>query len=187
MENAMLVLILGVALWAAAHLYKRFAPESRARLGEKGKGLIAVALVVSIVLMVLGYRAAPVITVWTSPAFLWHLNNLLMVFAFYLYAASGMKTWITTKIRHPQLTAFKTWAVAHLLVNGDVASILLFGGLLAWAVVQVIKINRAEPGWTPPPPAPARKEIIAVVAAVAVTVVVGLIHGWLGVWPFGGA
>lgn len=183
----MIVLVLGVALWWVAHLYKRFAPESRARLGEKGKGLIAVALVVSVVLMVLGYRAAPFITVWTPPAFLWHVNNLLMILAFYLYAASGMKTWITTKIRHPQLTAFKTWAVAHLLVNGDLASILLFGGLLAWAVVEVVKINRAEPAWTPPPPAPARKEIMAVVGAVVVTGIVGAIHGWLGVWPFGGA
>jgi uncharacterized membrane protein len=98
-----------------------------------------------------------------------------------------MKTWITTKIRHPQLTAFKTWAVAHLLVNGDVASILLFGGLLAWAVVEVIAINRAEPAWTPPPPAPVSKEIMAVVGAVVVTGIVGAIHGWLGVWPFGGA
>jgi len=183
----MLVLILGVALWAAAHLYKRFAPDQRARLGEKGKGLIAVAILVSVVLMVLGYRAAPVISVWTPPAFLTHVNNLLMVLAFYLYAASGMKTWIVTKIRHPQLIAFKTWATAHLLVNGDVASIILFGGLLAWAVVAVIRINRAEPGWTPPPPAPARKEVVAAVAAVVVTVIVGAIHGWLGVWPYAGA
>jgi uncharacterized membrane protein len=183
----MLVLILGVALWTAAHLYKRLAPASRARLGDKGKGLVGAAVLVSVVLMVLGYRAADFIPVWSPPAFLWHLNNLLMILAFYLYAASGMKTWIVTKIRHPQLTAVKTWAVAHLLVNGDLASVLLFGGLLAWAVVEVIAINRAEPVWTPPPPAPARKEIIAVVAAVGVTVVVGLIHGWLGVWPFGGA
>lgn len=183
----MIVLILGLALWWAAHLFKRLAPDTRARLGDRGKGLVAVALVVSVVLMVLGYKAAPYIGIWTPPAFLVHLNNLLMVLAFYLYAASGMKTAITRRIRHPQLTGFKTWAVAHLLVNGDLASILLFGGLLAWAVVAVIRINRAEPSWTLPPPAPARKEVIAVLAAVVATVVVGLIHGWLGVWPFGGA
>lgn len=182
----MLVLILGLALWTAAHLYKRLAPDSRARLGEKGKGLVAAALLVSVVLMVLGYRAADFVPVWTPPAFLIHLNNLLVLLAFYLYAASGMKTRITRVIRHPQLTAVKAWAVGHLLVNGDLASILLFGGLLAWAVVEVIVINRAEPGWTPPPPAPARKEVMAVVGAVVVTGIVGAIHAWLGVWPFGG-
>lgn len=181
----MIVLVLGLALWWAAHLFKRLAPDARARLGERGKALVAVALVVSVVLMVLGYRAAPAIAVWSPPGFLVHLNNLLMVLAFYLYAASGMKTWITTKIRHPQLTAFKTWAVAHLLVNGDLASILLFGALLAWAVVEVIVINRAEPVWTRPAPVPAQKEVIAVLAAIVVTAIVGLIHGWLGVWPFG--
>jgi uncharacterized membrane protein len=187
MENAMLVLILGVVLWSAAHLYKRLAPTSRASLGDKGKGLVAAAILVSVVLMVLGYRAAPFIAVWTPPAFLVHVNNLLMILAFYLYAASGMKTRITARIRHPQLTAVKTWAVAHLLVNGDLASIILFGGLLAWAVVEVIRINRAEPVWTRPAPVPVAKEAMAVAGALIVTGIVGAIHGWLGVWPFGGA
>jgi len=181
----MIVLVLGIALWWAAHLFKRLAPEPRARLGEPGKGLVAVALVVSIVLMVIGYRAAPFLPVWSPPGFLVHVNNLLMVLAVYLFAASGLKTRITAKIRHPQLTGTKAWAVAHLLVNGDVAAILLFGGLLAWAVVEVIVINRAEPEWTPPPPAPARTEAVAAVAALVGTAVIGLIHGWLGVWPFG--
>jgi uncharacterized membrane protein len=184
-EDAMIVLVLGIALWWAAHLFKRFAPEPRARLGEAGKGLVAVALVVSIVLMVLGYRAAPFLPVWSPPGVMVHLNNLLMFLAVYLFAASGLKTAITARIRHPQLAGVKTWAVAHLLVNGDLAAILLFGGLLGWAVAEVIVINRAEPDWPPPPPAPARKEVIAVAGALVATLVIGLIHGWLGVWPFG--
>jgi uncharacterized membrane protein len=185
MERAMLVMILGIALWWAAHLFRRAAPGPRARLGDGGKGLVAALLAVSVVLMVLGYRAAPFVPLWSPPAVLTHLNNLLMVLAFYLFAASGMKTWITTKVRHPQLTAVKTWAVAHLLVNGDLASIVLFGGLLGWAVVEVIVINRAEPVWTTPPHAPARREAVALVAAVVATGVAGVVHGWLGVWPFG--
>jgi uncharacterized membrane protein len=178
-------LILGMALWWAAHLFKRLAPDLRARLGEPGKGAVALLLVLAVVLMVIGYRGAAFVPVWTPPAFLIHLNNLLMIFAFYLFAASGLKTGVTRSIRHPQLTAVKTFAVAHLLVNGDLASIVLFGGLLAWAVVEVIVINRAEPAWTPPPPAPNRKEIIAAVGSVAAMIAVGLIHGWLGPWPFG--
>jgi uncharacterized membrane protein len=96
-----------------------------------------------------------------------------------------MKTRITRVIRHPQLTAVKTWAVAHLLVNGDLASVILFGGLLAWAVVEVILINRAEPRPAPNPPAPVGKEIGAVLGAVLVMAAIGWVHNWLGVWPYG--
>lgn len=181
----MLLLILGVALWAGAHFFKRFAPERRAAMGEKGKGLVAVLILLSVVLMIVGYRGADFIHIWSPPAFLTHLNNLLMVLAFYLYAASGAKTAITRRVRHPQLIGFKTWAIAHLLVNGDLASVILFGGLLAWAVVSVILINRAQPTWTPPAPAPMRKEVTTVIATLVVVVVVMLIHNWLGVQPWG--
>ena len=182
----MIWLILGIALWWGAHLFKRLAPAPRAAMGDRGKGLVTILLLASVVLMVMGYRAAPGIPVWYPPDFLWHLNNLLMVLAVYLFAASGMKTRITRTIRHPQLTGFKTWAVAHLLVNGDLASIVLFGGLLAWAVVEVIVINRAQPAWMPPDPAPIGKEIGAVAGAIVVTLLIGLVHGWLGPWPFPG-
>ena len=183
----MTLLILGLALWWGAHLFKRVAPDARARMGNAGKGLVAVALLLSVVLMYLGYGDAR-----DSSAFWWGrnpalvgINNLLMVLAFYFYAADGSKTWLARKVRHPQLTGFKTWAVAHLLVNGDLASFVLFGGLLAWAVVEVIVINRAQPEWTPPAPRPAYKEFVAIGATVVAVVVVMLIHNWLGVQPWG--
>jgi uncharacterized membrane protein len=181
----MTLIILGLLLWWGAHLFKRLAPARRAALGDAGKGLVAVGVLAGVVLMVMGYRGNTAPDLWFPPAFLTHVNNLLMLFAVYLYAASGMKTAITRVIRHPQLTAVKTWAVAHLLVNGDLASVVLFGGLLAWAVVEVILINRAEPVWTKNPPAPVGKEIGALVGAVAVTGAIGWVHNWLGVWPFG--
>jgi len=143
-----------------------------------------VLLLGSIVLMVIGYKAAYGAVFWGPSAALVGINNLLMVLAFYLLAASGMKTAITRKIRHPQLTAFKTWALAHLLVNGDVPSFVLFGGLLAWAVVEVIVINRQQPEWTPPEPAPRAKEIGALVGTAIVFLAVAMIHWWLGVYPF---
>ena len=87
--------------------------------------------------------------------------------------------------RHPLMLAFAIWAGAHLLVNGDLPSFILFGGLLAWAHVEMRLINRTP--WTPPAgPFPVRKEIMAAVGAVLVTAAVGMIHGWLGPWPFGG-
>ena len=75
--------------------------------------------------------------------------------------------------------------MAHLLVNGDLPSLVLFGGLLVWALVEMALINRSP--WTPPAgPFPARKEAMAAVGAVVVLLVVGLIHGLIGPWPFGG-
>ncbi len=182
-----IVLALGVALWAGAHLFKRVMPAQRAALGaQQGRLAVTLALVAAIVVMVMGYRWAQPVWLWNPPAWTAHLNNLLMFLAVYLFAVSGMGTALARRIRHPQLTAVKTWAVAHLLVAGTVQALVLFGGLLAWAVVSVIVINRAEGGWTPPPEAPLWKEGVALVAAVFATLVIGIIHGWVGPWPFGG-
>ncbi|MFD1797492.1 hypothetical protein FQV27_11960 [Paracoccus aurantiacus] len=183
----MLILILGLALWWAAHLFKRIAPDARARLGEPGKGMVAAALVLSVVLMIWGYRIAPVDAVWWGPSpMMKGINNLLVLAAFYLFAASGIKTGITRRLRHPQLLAVSLWAVAHLLVNGDLPSLVLFGGLLAWAIVEIIVINRSAPDWQPPAHAvPIRKEAMALIGAIVVFGVVGLVHAWLGYDPFG--
>lgn len=181
----MLLIVAGLVLWFGAHLLKRVAPDVRARMGGAGKAVLGIVTLAGVALMVAGYRGADYIEIWPRVQALVGINNLLMLFAFYLYAASGMKTAITRRIRHPQLTAVKTWAVAHLLVNGDVASVLLFGGLLAWAVVSVILINRAEPLWVRPAPVARSREVMAVAGAVVVTVLVMLVHNWLGVQPWG--
>jgi uncharacterized membrane protein len=181
----MIWIVLGLALWIAAHLFKRLAPARRAAMGDAGKGLVTVGVLAGLVLMVIGYRGVEHVDLWYPPGFLTHVNNLLMLLAVYLYAASGMKTRITAVIRHPQLTAVKTWAVAHLLVNGDLASVVLFGGLLAWAVVEVILINRAEPRPAAPAPASVGKEVGAVAGAVVVFGAIAWVHNWLGVWPYG--
>lgn len=181
------LLILGLILWVGAHYFKRLAPDARAKLGNPGKGLVAVLAVAGVVLMVIGYRGADFIPVWNPPAFMTHINNLLMILAFWIYgssAAKGAKAWPAYKTRHPQLLAVKTWAIAHLLVNGDLASIILFGGLLAWAVGSVMLINRAEPDWTPPPHAGRATYIRLVVITAVIFVIVVAIHTWLGVVPF---
>lgn len=178
-------LLLGLLLWSGAHLFKRMAPARRAGLGDRGKGLVAVALLLAVVLMVVGYRAWDAPVVWVPAPAATHANNLLVLLAIYLFAASGMRTRAARWNRHPQLTAVTLWATAHLLVNGDAASIVLFGGLLLWALVEIAVINRAEPAWAPPPPAPLGREAGAAFGAVAVFALVGLVHGWVGPWPFG--
>jgi uncharacterized membrane protein len=183
----MALLILGLILWVGAHYFRRFMPDQRAAMGRQGKGIIAVAIVAALVMIIIGYRGAAFIPVWTPPPFLTHLNNLLMVLAFWVYgssAAKGAKAWPAYKTRHPQLMAVKIWAVAHLLVNGDLASILLFGSMLAWAVGSMILIKRAEPNWTPPTPAGKATYIRLAVITLVMLVVVTAIHTLLGVSPF---
>lgn len=189
----MALLILGVLEWSVVHWLKRLAPGLRAamtqRMGGASNGVIALLLVLSVVLMVLGYRQADFIPVWEPPSFFRHINNLLMLLAFYCFGASARKTdrvWLGTKIRHPQLTGFIIWAVAHLLVNGDLASVILFGGLLLWAVISIGLINRASGPWTPPPQAPVKSEIVLVVITLVLFSIVAGIHLALGVSPFGG-
>lgn len=181
----MTLLIAGVALWWAAHFFKRLAPSARARMGEAGKGPVALAILASVVLMVLGYRAAAFVPVWEPPLFLIHVNNLLMVFVFYLFGVGATKGHASARIRHPQLTAFKTWAIAHLLVNGDLASVILFGGLLGWAIISVIAINRAG-SWTPPEGTSIKGDVKALVIGLVLMGIVAAIHGYVGPNPFGG-
>ncbi|MEO0917537.1 MAG: NnrU family protein [Pseudomonadota bacterium] len=185
----MIFLVLGVLLWWGAHLMKRLAPGQRQhiqdRFGDASKGVFAVLILLSVVLMTIGYQNYTGPFFWGRNAALVGINNLLMLIAIYLFAASGAKTWVTKYIRHPQLTAFKAWAIAHLLVNGDMASFILFGGLLAWAVVAVIVINRQTDRAPPAEVYPVRKEVSAVVITLIVFSLVSAVHIWLGYNPFG--
>ncbi|MDA3858776.1 MAG: NnrU family protein [Roseovarius sp.] len=181
----MIYLILGVALWVAAHLFKRVAPDLRARMGNAGKALVAVGVLAGLGLMIVGYKQAEVVNLWYPPTWTVHLNNLLMLVAVFVYGMSATTGRLRGRMRHPQLTAVKIWAVAHLLVNGDLASVVLFGGLLGWAVLEVIVINRAQ-DWVRPEPGPAKKDIILVIITLVMFVVIAGIHMWLGVRPFPG-
>ena len=181
----MTLLVLGVILWMAAHFFKRVAPDARAALGEKGKPVMMAVMLVSLVLMIVGYRGAEYVHVYDTPGWAVHLNNLLMVIAVVLMGAGNGSSHLRDKMRHPMLAGVKTWAIAHLIVNGDLASVVLFGGMLLWAVLEVVVINRAEGPRGPYHEVPIKKEITALVATVIVFTVVGAVHALLGYNPFG--
>ncbi|WP_136443028.1 NnrU family protein [Pacificoceanicola onchidii] len=181
----MLLLSLGVALWCAAHFFKRLAPEARANMGDKGKGLVALAIGVSILMMIFGYRMADGTFFWGRHPATVGINNLIMIAALYLTSPGPSKGALFYKMRHPMLTGFLLWALAHLLVNGDTPSFILFGGLALWAVVEMNVINRAEPDWTPPEKGSIRKDAIFLVASVVLLGVIGMVHTWLGYPTFG--
>ena len=181
----MTLLILGLILFSGSHLFKRLMPDRRAAMGDKGKGIVALVSLAGIVLMVISYRSAPYIEVWSPPAFLTHVNNLLMVIAVFLLGVGYSWGVVRTKMRHPMLGAVKVWALAHLLVNGDLAGIVLFGWMLAWAVVSLILINKAERVWVRPDIGPLRNDLIYGVASLLLFGVITYVHTWLGVSPFG--
>ncbi len=180
----MLLLILGILIWSAAHFLKRLAPERRAALGDRGRGLIAAGIGLGLVLMIFGYRMSPEIGLYYPPAWTVHLNNLLMFFAVVLFGAGSSKGRARSLMRHPMLTGVMVWALAHLLVNGDLASLLLFGGMGIWAHAEMRLINRAEPEWTRPEPGPITGDIRLFVIALVLYAVITAIHTWLGYWPF---
>ena len=180
----MLLLILGVLLWAFAHFFKRLMPEARAKMGDAGKGVVAIALVISIVLMVIGYRQAEIIDLWIAPGWMVHVNNLLVLIAIFMMSPAPQKGRILNGMRHPMLAGFRAWAFAHILVNGDVASLILFGGLFIWAAAEVVLINKAEPEWTAPEPGSYAKDGMFLVASLVLMAIIGYIHYWVGPWPY---
>ncbi|MEM9431838.1 MAG: NnrU family protein, partial [Pseudomonadota bacterium] len=132
----MTLIVLGLLLWSAAHMFKRIAPGARdaltEQIGDGSKGLFALLILGSVVLLVVGYRSTDTDLIYATPTWGVHLNNLLMFFAIALFGLANSKGRARSFFRHPMLLGFATWTVAHLIVNGDTASVVMFGGLLLW-------------------------------------------------------
>lgn len=181
----MFILIAGVLLWSGAHLFKRLTPDLRESMGTRGKGLVALAVLVSVVLMVMGYQQAETTHLWGRHPATVGINNLLMLLAIYLMVVSVLKSALANRVRHPQLSAVKAWAIAHLLVNGDTASFWLFGGLLAWAVLTVILIGKAGKPALPQRSLSWGREAAALGLTVLVFGLIAMAHKGLGYPVFG--
>ena len=177
----MIGLVSGVLLWSAAHLFKRIAPAQRGRLGNAGRPLVALLLLVSVVMMVMGYQQAATNVLWGRQTLWVGVNNLLVYLGFYFIVGSNLGARVAGAVRHPQLTAIKLWSLAHLLVNGDSVSLILFGGLLVWAVLEVVIINKQDgkPRLSKPNPSLVR-ELGAIVITLTLYGVVAYLHGMLG-------
>ncbi|NNE80749.1 MAG: hypothetical protein HKN18_10810 [Silicimonas sp.] len=185
----MTLLILGLVLWTAAHFFKRLAPDARAalqdRMGDGARGVIAGLILLSVVLMVIGYRGATGEFFWGRSAATVGINNLLMLVSVALFGLGSSKSRLRAHMRHPMLWGLVTWAAAHLLVNGDTPSFVLFGWLAIWALAEMQLINRAEPDYVPFEGGSAAGDIrLAIISLVVLAVIAG-IHTWLGYPVFG--
>ncbi|MCK0142725.1 NnrU family protein [Aliiroseovarius sp. F20344] len=181
----MTLLIAGLALWYVGHFWKRALPGAHANMGQRAKGISAIMILISVVFMVIGYRMTESYDLHTLPSALRHVNNLLVLFALYFMSPGPSKGAIFYKMRHPMLTGFIIWAVAHIMVNPDLASMVLFGALTVWAVLEITVINRAEPDWQPNPKGAIAKDAMFFVASIVLLVIIGYIHGLIGPSPFG--
>ena len=174
------MMIAGLLLWSAVHFVPSLAQPLKKRwigaMGESGYKLAFAAMViVALLLIIFGWRQALPTHVYVLPLAVKHLSMLLMVFAFVLFGAAKHPTRIKRYVRHPQLASVIVWATAHLLVNGDSRSIVLFGGMAVWATLEMIFINRRYGVWVKPPAPgwPEEFKGLAISAVMLVFVVIG--------------
>lgn len=183
----MAVLIIGLVAFFAAHLAPAtsMARNGVARLGPGGYRLaFSIVAGAGLVLVVWGYglaREAGPPVLYDPPPWLRHVTLLLMLAVFPLLVEAYLPGRIAGAVRHPMITAVKVWAFAHLLTNGDAASVLLFGSFLAWGVVDRISLKRREAaGLVRLRSGPLRNDVVAIVVGTAIYLsVVFRLHLWL--------
>lgn len=192
----MIYLIAGLVLFLGAHSVRIFADAWRteviAKVGEKAfKGIYSLVSLAGFVLLIWGFgvaRETPVI-VWNPPVAMRHIAGLLTLLAFIFLAAShGPANAIKARVHHPMVLAVKTWALAHLLANGTLAHIVLFGAFLAWAVLDFIAARKRDrANNTQYPAGKSSGTLIAVGVGIATWALFAFwLHGLLiGVKPMG--
>ena len=175
------IMILGLAIFLGVHLQTTMRSQRAeliGRLGENGyKGLYSLVSALGLALIVYGfarYRAHEWIVLWSPPTWTRHLAALLVLFAMIMLVASYARGHIYMTLKHPMLAGVKLWALAHLLANGDLGSVILFGSVLAWAVIDRISLKRrTDPGAPPIPVGGMRNDVIAVFGGIALYAVLG--------------
>jgi uncharacterized membrane protein len=171
----LLVLVLGLILFLGPHVLVTMRPQRAAAVKQMGEGpykvLFAAVSIAGLYVTGKGfgmyYNAGP-IDIWHPPGWTKHITETLMLPACIFVAAAYLPGQIKQVLKHPMLVGVKTWAVAHLLANGDLGGIILFGAVLAWAVYDRISLKRRSDPGGPPIPLGGRKNDIA-------AVIVGLI------------
>jgi uncharacterized membrane protein len=185
----MLWLIVGLIVFLGAHSASIIAPAWRdataARLGNAWRGIYSVVSIVGFALIIYGYglaRTMPAI-LYVPPLWLRYVAVLLMLFVFPLLLATYLPGRIKQATRHPMLAATKIWATAHLLANGALADVVLFGTFLAWAVADRVSLKRRAPRAIATLPATPANDAIAVGGGLAIYLafVLWLHLRWFGV------
>lgn len=183
-------LALGVLLWSFTHLIPAAFPGLKkslmARMGENAyKGIFTLLMALAIYLLISGWKAWVPESLYLPPVWGRHATALLMLIGFVLFFAPYPANNVKRLLRHPQLTGVLCWGVGHLLANGEGRSIVLFGGLALWAVLEMVLINRRDGAWDRPAAVPRKNDFVLAAVGLLVYVVVAAAHQWLfGFSPF---
>lgn len=177
----MSLLFAGIILWFVAHSFPAIAPGQRGALVEKlgeqpYRGAFSLVIVASLVMIVFGWKHATPSAIYVPPLGPGIVPSVLVLVGLVLFFASKMSGNIKRVIRHPQMAGTILWAVAHLLTNGDSRSVVLFGGMAFWALLEIFMINRREGPRTATQTASGKFDLIAVVIGGVVFAVVGHFH-----------
>lgn len=145
----MIILILGLILFLGIHSIRIFADPWRTmqteKMGEqKWKGICSLIAFIGFILIIYGYgQSSPSFTIWSPPLWTWHITAALTLIAFILLAAAQVpKNGIKAKVKDPMVLGVKTWALAHLISNGSLTGIILFGSFLVWAILDFKSCRR---------------------------------------------
>jgi len=176
----LIVMIAGLVVFLGTHLVTTQRDLRAALIARYGASVYKVAYSVlsgiGLLLVIYGfsqYRATGWINVWYPPTGMRHLALGLMVPASVFFVAAYLRGKIWLQLKHPMLVAIKIWAVAHLLANGDLGSIILFGSILAWAVFDRISLKRRKDEGGPPIPfGGVRNDVLAVIVGLIVYVAI---------------
>ncbi len=185
----MVWLCAGVLLWMVVHLIPSLAQGFRnslvERVGENPyKGIFALTLVLSIALMIVGWRSTTPELIYMPPAWGTPLTSVLMLIAVLLFGAAHQRTRIKRYIRHPQLSGMAVWSLSHLLSNGDSRSLVLFGGLGLWALIEMPLISRRESAWVRPYGPALSVEVRGIIISAVIFFVLVFLHPYFaGVSP----
>ena len=173
------IFILGLVVFFATHLFVTFRgarADAIAKLGLNGyRALFALVSIAGLALIVWGFGQyhAHAPQIWSPPAFMRHITVGLMLFAVIFFTAAFIPSHIKAKLKHPMLAGVKTWALAHLLSNGDLGSILLFGSFLAWGVYARIAAKKRGDIGTTVAPAGYTNDILVVLIGIVIYLALG--------------
>ena len=151
---------------------------------QRYRGIFSLFLVSAIVLMVIGWRSTSPELVYLPPSWGIPLASVLMLISVMLFGAAQQPTRIKRYVRHPQLTGMAVWSVAHLISNGDSRSLILFGGLGLWALIEMFLLNWREGAWVRPYGPALSVEVRGIVISAVVFFVLVYLHPYFaGVSP----
>ncbi len=184
----MILLIAGLGMWLGMHLIPSTAPGVRQGMIDKlgfnaYRGVFSLVVLSALALIVVGWRSSQPTSVYLPPEGLRLPALALMVIAFLCLGASQRATRIGRVIRHPQLTGLLIWSISHLMTNGDSRSLLLFGALGIWALLEIILISRREGAWKKPQAPAWAVEILGIAITLVVMAIVVWAHPWIAGIP----